>query len=46
MIVEFEKVGRVFYGGSNGHVNELIFKDCRGTFRGLFMNNGTLKMTR
>lgn len=39
-IVQFKKNGRVFYGGSSGHVNELKFDDNRHQFNVLKILRG------
>ena len=37
VMVELEKTGRVFYDGTTGNVSEIVFKDYKNTFGGLFM---------
>ena len=38
-MVEYEKTGRVFYDGTTGNVSELVFKDYKNTFSGLFISD-------
>ena len=37
VMVELEKTGRVFYDGTTGNVSEIVFKDYKNTFSGLFI---------
>lgn len=43
VFAEFEKLGRVFYGDSKGHVNELEFKNYKNSLWSIIMK-GEKKM--